>query len=245
MSEMVNTLLRTVILDDDAYQEWRERPNLFLRGIILIAIVTLVAGLIVFAVDVVNRVKPVDAGEIEKAIREGFEMQARFNPGMQNMPPEVQKQMDMIMETVIPMVVDISQIEAPLPRGITGFLQAVGAYLTRVLSALGGWLFYGALVLIAVNLLGGAARLPDFLGMTSVYVIPGLLALLQPIPCVGGLLALIGTIWSIVVYIKAVSVATDLDAGRSVLAVLAPFIVLFLLGVLLAILAILWLALVF
>jgi len=245
MSEMVNTLLRTVVLDDDAYQEWRERPNLFLRGIILIAIVTLVAGLIVFAVDVVNRVRPVDAGKIEEAIRNGFEMQARFNPGMQNMPPEVQKQMDMIMETVIPMVVDISQIEAPLPRGITGFFQAVGAYLTRVLSALGGWLFYGALVLIAVNLLGGSARLPDFLGMTSVYVIPGLLAILQPIPCVGGLLALIGTIWSIVVYIKAVSVATDLDAGRSVLAVLAPFIVLFLLGVLLAILAVLWLALVF
>ena len=245
MSEMVNTLLRTVVLDDDAYQEWRERPNLFLRGIILIAIVTLVAGLIVFAVDVVNRVRPVDAGKIEEAIRQGFEMQARFNPGMQNLPPEVQKQMDTIIETVIPMVVDISQIEAPLPRGITGFLQAVGAYLTRVLSALGGWLFYGALVLIAVNLLGGAARLPHFLGMTSVYVIPGLLALLQPIPCVGGLLALIGTIWSIVVYIKAVSVATDLDAGRSVLAVFAPFIVLFLLGLLLAILAILWLVLVF
>lgn len=245
MSGMVNTLLRTVILDDEAYQEWHERPNLFLRGIILVVIVTLVAGLIVFAVDVVDRVKPVNANQIEEAIRQGFEMQSRFNPGMQNMPPEVKRQIDMIMETVIPMVIDITQIEAPLPRGVSGFFQAVGAYLTRVLSALGGWLFYGALVLIAVNLLGGSAKLPHFLGMTSLYVIPGLLALLRPVPCVGGLLALIGTLWSIVVYVKAVSVATDLDGGRSVLAVFAPFIVLFLLGILLSIMAILWLAIVF
>ena len=80
--------------------------------------------------------------------------------------------------------------------------------------------------------------------MTSLYIIPGLLAVLRPVPCLGSLLALIGTIWSIVVYIKAVSIATDLDAGRSILAVLAPFIVLFLLGILLSVMGVAWLAIV-
>ncbi len=244
MSEMLGTLLRTVILDDSAYQEWRERPNLFLRGIVLIAIVILVAGLIVFAVSLVNLVRAPDLDQIEEQIRQGFEMSSRFNPAMQDLPPEVQEMMDGIIEVIVPMVSDLSQIEAPLPRGISGLFQATGAYLSRVLAALGGWLFYGVLVLIAANLLGGSAKLPHFLGMVSLYIIPGLLAVLRPVPCLGGLLALVGTIWSIVVYIKAVSVATDLDAGRSILAVLAPFIVMFLLGILLSVMGVAWLAIV-
>jgi hypothetical protein len=72
-----------------------------------------------------------------------------------------------------------------------------------------------------------------------------LLAVLKPVPCLGTLLALIGTIWAIVVYIKAVSVASDLDAGRSILAVLAPFIVIWLLSFLLLILAVVWMVIVF
>lgn len=245
MSAMFNTLLRTVILDDSAYQEWRERPNLFQRGIVLIAIVILIAGLIVFAVNLVNMVRAPDVDKLEAELRQGFEMSYRFNPTMDTLPPEVRKMMDDMVEVVVPMVTDLSQIESPLPRGISGLFQATGAYLSRVLAALAGWLFYGVLVLIAASLLGGSAKLPDFLGMVALYIIPGLLAVLRPVPCLGGLLALVGTIWSIVVYIKAVSVATDLDTGRSILAVLAPVIVMFLLGVLLSIMAVAWLAIVF
>jgi hypothetical protein len=245
MSEMLRTLLRTVVLDDAAYQEWHERPNLFLRGIVLIAVVTLLAGILVFAVNLVNGVRPVNVDAIEEGIQQGFEMQYQFNPAWQNVPPEVREMMDRTIDVIIPMVTDIAQIEAPLPRGISGLFQAFGTYINRVLAALGGWLFYGALVLIAVNLLGGTAKLPQFLGMTSLYTIPGLLSVFEPIPCLGGLLALVGTIWSIVVYVKAVSVATDLDTGRSIVAVLAPFLVLVLLAILLSILAIVWLVIVF
>jgi hypothetical protein len=241
---MLNTLLHVVILDDSAYKKWRERPNLFLRGIVLIAVVTLVAGLIVFAVDLVNRVQPVDAAAIEKGIRNRFEQQYRWNPAWQNTPPEVRQMMDDMIDVIVPMVTDLASVEAPLPRGISGFFQALGAYLSRVLAALGGWMFYGSLVLVVVNLLGGSAKLPHFLGMTSLYAIPGLLGLLQPIPCVGSLLVFVATIWSIIVYVKAVSVASELDLGRSVIAVLAPFLVILLLSILLGILFAIWLAIV-
>jgi len=236
MSEMLKTLFRTAILDDDAFQEWHDRPNLFLRGIILVAIITLVAGLIAFSVDLVNRIRPVELADIQKQIDEAMGQQSRWNPFWREVDPEARQIIDGILDTVVPMVTELSQVEAPLPRGVSGLFQAIGAYLTRVLAALGGWLFYGALVLVAANLLGGTAKLPNFLGMISLYAIPGLLSLLQPIPCVGGLLALAGTIWSIVVYVKAVSFSAKLDTGRSILAVFAPFIILLLLGVLVAIL---------
>jgi hypothetical protein len=245
MGGMLNTVFRTIILDDSAYEDWRERPNLFLRGIILIAIVILIAGIIAFAVNLVNLVRAPDLDQIEDQIRMGFEQQFKFNPSMQNLPPEVREMLDQTIEVVIPMAKDLAAVEAPLPRGITGLFQATGEYLTRVFSALGGWMFYGALVLIAVNLLGGAAKLPDFLGTTALYSVPLLLTLLSPIPCLGGLLALIGWIWAIVVYIKAVSVSSDLDAGRSILAVLAPIAFFAVLGLLFSIAVAIWLVIVF
>ena len=245
MTNLLSTLLRTAILDDAAYQEWRERPNLFLRGIVLILLVTLLAGFLSFGVNLFQRVTAPDPAEIERAMRQGFEQSFRYNPAWQDMDPDSRRMVERTMDTIVPMVVDIASVEAPLPRGITGFLEAMGGWLTRALTAIGGWLLYGALVLIAVNLLGGSARLPEFLGMVALYSIPALLGLLRPVPCLGGLLAFVGMVWSIVVYIKAVSVASGLDAGRAIVAVIAPLVILSLLAFGLALLWISWLVIVF
>jgi hypothetical protein len=232
-----------MILDDSAYAEWQERPNLFLRGIVLIVIVTLVAGLLVFAVNLVNRAQPVDEASIREGMEQWTEMQSQWFPFYGD--PEVQEIMEGVMDVLVPMVTEISQVRSPLPRGIAGFFQTLGEWLTRAFAAMAGWLLYGALVLVFVNLLGGTARLPDFYGMVALYVVPGLLALLRPIPCIGGLLVLIGAIWSIVVYIKATSVSTGLDGGRAIVAVVAPFLAITLLAILLSMLAFLWLIILF
>ena len=247
MSAMINTLFRTVILDDAAYREWRERPNPLLRGILLIVIVSLVAGLVSFAITFVTNVSPFNPSDIEDSIRQSMEWQQRFNPSYQD--PEFERMMQETMDYIVPMVTDIAKIQPTLPRGITGFFQALGRWLSRALSgsvwSVSFWLFYGALVLVVVNLLGGSAKLPDFLGMTSLYVMPSLLVLLGQLPCVGCVLSLAGLIWSIVISIKAVSVATDLDMGQSILAVFAPAIVLLLLGLLVTIAFVLWLVILF
>ncbi|NLF14986.1 MAG: YIP1 family protein [Anaerolineaceae bacterium] len=243
MSSLLNTLLRTVILDDSAYREWRERPNVFLRGIVLILIVSLIAGLVGFGMRLVSEVQPVDADEIREGIRESFEMQRQFNPGFQD--PEVYEMAEEMVDTIVAMIVDIANIRPPLPVGVAGFFTALGAWLTGALSSIGGWLFYGALVLVAVNLLGGSAKLRDFYGTVAVFSIPGLIGLLGPIPCVGGILVFLGTIWGIVMYVKATSVATGLDIGRSVVAVLAPFVILLLLALALTILFVLWMVIIF
>ena len=239
MSSLIRTLWRTVILDDDAYREWRERPNLFLRGIVLILIITLLAGLVSFAVNLWNQVSPFDPQGIRDQIQESMDLQFRFNPVYED--PEVREMVEESIDAVISMVTDIMEIRSPLPRGFGGFFTALGSWLTRAAGAIGGWLFYGALVLLCVNLLGGTATLRQFYGTSALYAVPGLLAILEPVPCVGALLALVGTIWSIVVYIKATSEVSGLDGGRATVAVLAPAVVIILGSLILGFLAVLWL----
>lgn len=243
MGSLFGTVARTLILDDGAFQEWQERPNLFLRGIVLIVVITLVAGLLAFGVNLVNRAQPVDEASIREGMRQWTQIQSQWFPFYGD--PEVQGIVEDMMDVMVPMISEVSQIRSPLPRGIAGFFQALGNWLTRSFAAIGGWLFYGALVLIFVNLLGGTAKLPNFYGMVALYAVPGLLALLRPIPCLGDILALIGAIWSIVIYIKATSVASGLDGGRAILAVVAPFLAISLLAILLSMLAFLWLILLF
>jgi hypothetical protein len=56
------------------------------------------------------------------------------------------------------------------------------------------------------------------------------------------LLGLAAIIWAVVVYIKAVAVASGLDTGRAILAVIAPPAVLFVLALVLAVLFGFWIA---
>lgn len=242
MGSLLNTLWRATILDDAAYEDWRERPNLFLRAILLIIVVSLVAGLLSFAVDLVNRVQPVDLTGLEQIPDQVSEVMSFFGA---ELDPEVQRQIEGMLDVMVPMIRDLSEVRAPLPRGIVGFFEAFGAWLTRALAAIGGWMVYGALVLIFVNLLGGSAKLPEFLGTVALYVVPGLLAVLQPIPCVGWLLALAGTVWSIVVYIKATSVTGNLEPGRAILAAVAPILAGFVLSIVVGALIAVWFAIIF
>ncbi|MBN1657202.1 MAG: YIP1 family protein [Anaerolineae bacterium] len=243
MGNLLNTIWRAMILDDAAYDEWRERPNIFLRGIILILIVSLITGILSFAWTFVQNVQPVDETEIRESIQQSFDWQYQFNPAWQD--PEMRQMMDQMTDEIIPMVLDIASIRAPLPQAFGSFFQAFGTWLSGGLGALGGWLIYGVMVLIVAHWLGGSADLRTFLGTVALYSVPGLLGLLGPIPCVGFLLALIGFVWGIIVYVKATSVATGLDGGRATVAVLGPAVILILLGLLLTILTVLWLVVLF
>lgn len=243
MNSLWGTLLRVTILDNNAYEEWRKRPNLFLRGIVLILVVSLAAGIVSFTVNLATLARPVNVAGIESEMKRWFETQSQFYPGMQ--APEVREAMEEMMDSLIPMIRDIASIRSPLPRSLSALFQATGGWISRTLIAIAGWLFYGALVLVFVNLLGGTARLPEFLGMVSLYVIPGLLGILSPVPCLGTILVLVGALWGIIIYVKAVSFTTGLDIGPSILAVVAPLLVLVLLGLVVGVLLLFWLVLLF
>jgi len=245
MSGLIKTLWGTLILNDTAYRDWRDRPNLFWRGILLVVVVSLIAGLVTFGINLVAQVRPVDPERVRVEMKQAFDQALNYNPGWQQADPEVQQMVEENMQAVGDMVIDIMKIQSPLPRGIAGFFEALGTYLTAGLGALAGWLAYGALVLVAVNLLGGSAKLSDFLGMVSLYAIPGLIGLLGWVPCVGGILAFIGFVWGVVMYVKATSVGSGLDTGKSVLAVILPALAITVLASLLAALLVVWLLIIF
>jgi hypothetical protein len=55
----------------------------------------------------------------------------------------------------------------------------------------------------------------------------------------------IGFVWGVVMYIKATSVASELDTGKATLAVLLPFLALLILGALVLAMLVLWLIIIF
>ena len=192
----------------------------------MIVVVSLVAGLIGFAVSLVASVAPFDAEDLREEIKQSIEQSMEYNPGWDQMDPEARRYAESAIEDVVDMIADIASMKSPLPRGVAGFFEAVGGWLSRVPASLAGWMFYGVLVLVCVNLLGGSAKLGDFLGMVALYSIPGLLAIFNPLlsqvgvlSCLGSLLSIVVLIWSVVVYIKGTSVISGLDLGRATAAV--------------------------
>ncbi len=88
-----------------------------------------------------------------------------------------------------------------------------------------GWIGYAIWVLLAAKLLGGKATVSQMLGTTAFYAVPHVLGILGFIPCVGGLLGVVATVWGIAIYIKAVAVANDFGIGRATVATVLPVLV--------------------
>lgn len=239
MKEMFQTLWKALILDDDTFRRWRDHPNVFLNGLILIVVVSLIAGSIPFVVDLVERVSPFDFAQVRREMDEGMEVWRQFMPD----DPEFQRQFNENWEWGLRMGERFAQLRPPLGNVFSGFFEALSSYLSSPLSSLGNWMLYAALVLLAAQLLGGKGTLPIWLGTSALYVIPTLLGILRPVQCVGGLLALIGFGWGLVIYIKALTVSAELDWGKAILAVFAPAVVLFLLLLAFVSTLVAWLAL--
>ena len=157
MSSLIHTLWRSAILDDGAYHDWRDRPKIFLRGILLILIITLIAELIPFAVHLYNQVTVPDAQDIQRRMDEVLDMQRQFSPLYQD--PAAWRMARESADAVASMIADIAAIRPPLPRGVAGFLTALGASSTFIglMSSLqsAGWLLPQ---LFAARLLANKAR---------------------------------------------------------------------------------------
>jgi hypothetical protein len=122
--------------------------------------------------------------------------------------------------------VAIDSLDTPLPRGLARWFTAMGGWLSSALGHLGGWLAYAVWVLLFAKLLGGNGGVDRFLGLTALFAVPNLLGIFNPIPCVGPLIAFIGWLWGVAVYVKAVQVSQRLDTGKAILAAILPALIL-------------------
>ena len=120
------------------------------------------------------------------------------------------------------------------PGWLAAFLSALGKWISWPFNWLSSWIVYGLGVLAVAKLLGASTTLQRFYAGVSYAFVPLLLLALTPIPCVGGLLALIAAIWALIVYVLAVRVVTGFDTLRAFVSVVAPALIVLVIGVLLA-----------
>ena len=239
--EVLDTMRGALTLDGDFFRRFHARHDVFLRGVVLVALVALIAALPAFIIDLVNHLsRPTNQAD---AVTQSFQ-QAMQNvaPYLGSMPPEALAQINQGFEVGSEIAARIATIPTPIPRPVGNALQTLGNWLSKPFAnagfplsaaSLATWLGYGLLVMLFARLLGGRGDMAGFFGTTSLYAVPHLLNFLGPVPLLGPLTGLIAFFWGAVIYVKATAVSHELTIERSLLVVLLPLLVALLISILL------------
>ena len=118
-------------------------------------------------------------------------------------------------------------------------MSPVGAFLNAVIGALLSWLVWSALTyFIGTKLFGATADMGEMLRVIGFAQAPRLLSGLAFIPCLGGILSLVGWVWALAASFVAIREGLDLDSGKTlitiILAFIGAFLVSFLIGLVMA-----------
>jgi hypothetical protein len=225
MKELLQLAWDTVRFRHEAYAQHVARPDALKRGLALLVLVTLVAGLVPFFISLVGDLRPVDIEEQRSAADQGIqEFLSSLDTMRQfvDLPPDVERQIVANMKAGIDMGLRIEALPTALPKPLGRILQDLGLLLSLPFSRMAGWIGYAIWVLLVAKLLGGRATVSEMLGATALYATPHVLGILGFVPCLGGLLGLAATLWGIAIYVKAVAVSHDLSIRRAIVATIAP-----------------------
>lgn len=224
VGEMLQLVRGALFLDTQTFVAQREARDTFRKGVLLVVVITLLAGSLSFVVSTVKGILPprwdAQREKVENQISQVFE----FLPF--EMDAGTKRMVVGSIEAGLDIGFEIAQLPTPLPRPVKGFLQALGGWITAPLLRLGGWMGYAFWVLLVAKLLGGRATLSQMLGCTALYVAPQSLTILQVIPCLGSILGFVAFVWGLLIYVKATAVANEFSLGRALLAAVLPAAVL-------------------
>jgi hypothetical protein len=236
MKELLQLAWDALRFRHEAYAQHVARADVLKRGLALLVLVTLLAGVISFIIEVVGDLRPVEARrrEAEQSIQEFAESLGTMREFF-DVPPEIERDVIQYMRAGMGIGFRIEMLETRLPRLVGQLLKGLGAFLSLPFSRLASWVGYSLWVLLAAKLLKGRATVSQMLGTTALYAVPHVLEILGFVTCLGGLLGLVATVWGIAIYVKAVAVANDFSVGKSILATILPALI----GVLLVLLGLL------
>jgi hypothetical protein len=112
-------------------------------------------------------------------------------------------------------------------------LSPIGAFLNGLIGAFLAWIIWSALTyFIGTRLFKGDSSFNEMLRLLGFAQAPRLLAVFGFIPCLGGILSIVGWIWSLVASYIAVKEGLDLDDGKTILTVLISFVAVIIFNVL-------------
>ncbi len=239
MKEMLILMRDAALLREPAMEAFRDRKDAMKRGVAILLACFLIAGSLAGLINLVNNVRPFDAEQADQ-IRQQFSQSFDQMEFYGTMDPNAQVFLDQFsqdFETGLRMGVEIASVPAPLPKGVAGFFTALGGWVTTAFGRLMAFLAYGIWVLLFAKLLGGNGGVDRFFGLTALFAVPNLLGIFAPIPCVGPMIAFVGWIWGVVVYIKAVQVSQRFTTGRAIAAALLPAVILIVIAAIVALLS--------
>ena len=217
-----------------------ERPDAFMRGLLVIVAVALIVGLPALVSGVAAGFRPVAVEPNETQINPSgaFDL---MRPWLRNsgLPDALIEQLTQAMQANAQLsgtvVAEIQRLPTPLPRPAAQAFKAIGAWLSLpfassplplAIASLATWLGYGIFVMLFARLLGGRATLHGFFGATGFFAAPHILNILAPVPVLGVILSVVAFVWGVVIYTIATAVSHRLTAGRALVAVFGPLIVL-------------------
>lgn len=241
MKNWLHDLLDALLLRGTTLARIADQPDAFFRGFTVVIAVALFAGLPALVTAVI-------AGSQPPAIVEPSEVQPNpavslgvIGPWLRSagVPQPVIDEGLQIAESNAAMAgtiaLQINQLPAALPRPLARAFIAAGQWLSRpfgaspfplAVAALGTWLGYGIWVMLGAKLLGGRATLHGFFGATAFFAVPHVLNVFAGVPVAGGILATIAFLWGLVIYAVATGASHRLPAGRALVAVFAPIVLL-------------------
>lgn len=227
MQTIANTfrlLIQALFLRNEAYEEMREAPNPFVKGLTMIVVVAILFSLVGIVGDALEWATMPDMGKIQEAVW-GEMMEA---PWFKEIPPADQAEVRASMEQSYNLSWRITRALTPGPLG-----SALGV-ITNPVALVIGWLIYGFLAHIFARLLGGTGTFGQTYGTTALAVSPRILNLITLLPyaVVGGVA---GT-WALICNYLALKNAHRLTPARAFWATILPFVTLLVLVLLLSIL---------
>lgn len=147
---------------------------------------------------------------------------------------ETEEALDTLSGTAMDQAMREIATQSPIwPGWIVAGLSSLGEWINWPLRLLTIWLVYGTIVLLVCQWLGATTTIQNYLAATSYAVLPILLYALIPIPYLGLLAALIGTLGAIIVYFVTARTVTGLNMLQTFLAMIAPIGLIFIVGMIL------------
>lgn len=221
----------SLTLKPEPFQRFASGRASLKQAVLLVVAVGLIIGAVEALVGIPGlfRSSVVTSDQIINEFERVFE---QMTPFIDNADPEFRQFMDIYrgsIEQIAPTIEQITRLPTPLPGFLSRILTWLGAWLSTPFALLASWLGISIWIMLFARLLGGRGALLPYLGASSLSTIPHLLAAFGFIPCLGGLLSLIGSIWGLVIQMRAVEITHGLSRERAILAVLLPYILLILL----------------
>ena len=106
------------------------------------------------------------------------------------------------------------------------FTSALMAMVLAVVMSIVGYYIWAYVThFVGTRFFGGTADTGELLRTIGFAYAPNVLAVFSFIPCVGPLIALVGSIWALVAGIIAVRAALDFDTGKAVLTAIIGWLI--------------------